>query len=194
MSISISRFKKLNKERRELRKIIFEDPRFGFEKGEKYMTQAFDGIISAQQYGIRFENYIIEKCGGERVKQKLGRGDLLYKNKYAEIKVSILNDSNNVLNLVQLRLYQEIDYYIFMALDNREDKVKVYYYLLSKEDMEREVLICKASNAHGTKEANNENNNKELRLSISIDDKNRDFVRWNELYGYKSLKSLLKNI
>lgn len=182
------------KTRQKIRKILFENPKYGFDKGLEYMTKLYDGNISAQQYGLKYENFVLEKFKAEKVKQTDGKGDIKFNNKYIEIKASILNDSNNGLNLVQLRLYQEIDFYLFIACDYRKTEPIIHYFFLTKEELTNELKECKATNAHGTKKANELNINKELRMTLKIDNKNEHFNRWKLKYNYNSLEDILKRL
>ena len=57
---------------------------------------------------------------------------------------------------------------------------EVLTFVLSRSEMKEEVRKCGASSAHGTKEANKDNKNKELRFSVKRDTEH--WKRWNERY------------
>ena len=80
------------------------------------------------------------------------RGDRKSANdEYFEWKGSFFTSSNSILNLVQIRPWQETNY-IYYAFDMRNlGDVKMQFFFLSKEQMELEIDNCKTSAAHGTK-------------------------------------------
>jgi hypothetical protein len=82
------------------------------------------------------------------------------------------------LNFVQIRPWQNIAGYTGIALDITKEVTDVQVYMLPKFKMLQELEIMKATAAHGTKGANVSNNNVELRFSLRIDDKDPNWIRW----------------
>lgn len=92
------------------------------------------------------------------------RGDYIDKDgRYFELKCSASNGRRSI-NVRQVRLWQDIDYYVvmFFDLDNPEYS-KVY--MLSKEDMKNEVKL-RGCPTHGTRAANADNRNVEYSITL----------------------------
>jgi hypothetical protein len=141
-------------------------------------------LLNPQTYGNRIERRIICEMKGKKVKPSLNKGDMEKNGEFYEIKTSILFNKNNSLNLVQLRLWQNVDYYLCIGYDLRNFKYKKYSFLLTKEEMIKETKLCKMSSAHGTKKINKKNSNVELRFSLKFSNKNEHFKRWLKNYKY----------
>ena len=101
-------------------------------------------------------------------------GDFKKGSKYYEYKASGFNQNNSV-NIVQIRLWQQCDY-IIQSITYEE----INTFLLKHNDMIMETDLCRASSAHGTKTANKDNKNKELRMTIYKESENWD--RWQKKY------------
>jgi hypothetical protein len=151
---------------------------FGFDMPIKEFIQHMS-MLNPQSYGSRIERRIIRDSQNYKVPASLGRGDMKSAGEsYYEIKNSIVTDANNGLNLVQIRLWQDVDYYLCIAYDIRDiENFKSYIFLLTHDEM---VEQCKyqANAAHGTTKANIDNTNVEMRFSIPIDENNKVFQYW----------------
>lgn len=152
----------------------FDLPEVDFIKGMMF--------LKPQSYGTRIENYIIKTLGYKKVKSSAVCGDACTKNNnHVEIKISVLTPTNDSLNLVQIRLFHNIQYYLCVAYDLRDIKnYKKYMFLLTHDEMVQETKNATA--AHGTKNVNKVNANVELRFSFKCDDTDSTFVRWCEKY------------
>jgi len=137
--------------------------------------------LNPQSYGARIDGKVSDLLGLSS-SGNLDLGDRKSRNdQYHELKGSLITSSNTQLNLVQIRLWQEVDYIIY-CFDVRDiDVVKARFFYLSKSQMEKETICGKAQSAHGTKIANANNANKELALRLEIDDPL--FARWIKDYG-----------
>lgn len=162
----------------QVRKESVGSPRYGFD-------DSFDVFImkmlclTPQSYGCRLQSFLIERFCLARVSQQKGTGD--FQDQFGEcweLKASIITDTNAFLNLVQIRPWQSIAGYLCVAIDTRSVPFTVDVYRLSKSDMESELTACRATAAHGTKDANTHNQKVELRLSIPIAAGNKDYDRW----------------
>ena len=139
-------------------------------------------LKNPQSYGALIQNRIIKELNGQKVKPSLNRGDIFINNDYHEIKASILTPTNNVMNLVQIRLWQEICGYYCFAFDIRtKNKFNIYEYYLSHDQMNNEVDLL-GSSAHGTKIVTAENKHNEKAIRINIEDTDSNFMRWNTIY------------
>ena len=134
-------------------------------------------LLSTQSRSVLWEKYFKEKNQYETVSKNENRGDLKKSNKYYEYKVS-LNDQIN-FRLLQIRIWQNCDY-IFQFITFE----KIYTFQLTKEQMVREMKLCGANSAHGTKESNKNNENIEYTMMVKKDSDN--WLRWVNKY-YKEI-------
>ena len=159
---------------------MHSDRDFGFNMTLKEFIKHMS-LLNPQSYGSRIERRIIRDSQNTKVNSSLGRGDMVSGgDSYYEIKNSIVTDANNALNIVQVRLWQDIDYYLCIAYDLRDlDNFKSYIFLLTHDEM-KEQCRYQANAAHGTNDANVDNTNVEMRFSIPIDENNKVFNFWME--------------
>lgn len=136
-------------------------------------------LLSSQSRSPLWEASFIGKNGGKKIPSSKGKGDLYLNGKYYEHKISGVN-AGNLLHMVQIRLWQNVDYIIQFI----DDDFNVITFELTHNEMERELKLLKASAAHGTKKANLGNENIEYRASIDPD--SDDFKRW--INNYKTDK------
>lgn len=109
--------------------------------------------ISAQQYGILLERYIINKFNYLKNKADACAGDC-FKNGYnIEVKVSLGGVTHSKFNFVQLRPSHGLDYYILTAyhlsLENVESEGELYIFKIPKEDIIK-LIVLHGGYAHGT--------------------------------------------
>lgn len=134
------------------------------------------------------EKFLCNKLKLKRVQPSENRGDAYdSNNKYYEFKNSFTN-KGNTLNLRQIRLWQDIDYYycVFINEDNLDDSL---FFVLTKEQMMEEIILCNAGYTHGTIEANLNNVNKEYSITLPIyNDNNANTKRWKEKYLSQEFK------
>jgi hypothetical protein len=121
-------------------------------------------------YGNRFAS---------RIKQELGlanaqKGDATAKDgsRY-EIKFS--STTKKELNIRQLRPHQDCDGYIFGRTD---DDCNLQLFFLNKEQMNDEMVKCKAIPTHGSKIDNQNNKNTEPGFKL----RGVNFTRWENKY------------
>lgn len=149
-------------------------------------------FLNPQKKAVSIERFIYTKMGGSKVSASLDRGDALIDGKYCEIKTSTTNEKEN-LNMRQIRLYQDVDKYICIYIDEmnlQESKT----YVLTKEQMEYEVELI-GGYTHGTKEANKGNAIPEYSITIPVkQDSNPSTQRWNKLYWNQELYHILNPI
>lgn len=132
-------------------------------------------LLTPQSRSPLWQNYFIEKNGFDKLKSKENKGDCVKNGICYEYKASGFNEGSG-LHVIQIRLWQDCDYIIQFI-----EKDKVYTFILTKEEMKEEIQKCGSTSAHGTKEANESNENVELRLStIRKGDKN--WNRWVKKY------------
>ena len=134
-------------------------------------------LLSPQSRSVLWQNYYIKKNNCIKIPVNQNKGDFIQNKKYFEYKASGFN-SDNALHIVQIRQWQNCSY-IIQSIENTG---KVWTFKLTANEMKKEVLLCKASVAHGTKKSNIKNQNIEKRMTINKDDKN--WLRWKRKYLY----------
>lgn len=187
-------FEELNK----LKEFLSDNKDYGTEKSfpEKEFIKNLS-ILNPQSYGSRIERRVKNKLGEacKKIKSSENRGDLYFEDKFIEVKSSIITKQNNFLNLVQIRLYQDLDYYLCCAFDLRElNDYKSYLFLLTHDEMIEEMKKVSSTNAHGTLESLENNENIELRYSLLIDETNDVFKRWTNKYKKDNYDDIIKKI
>lgn len=136
---------------------------------------------SAQQYGPKFERWINHNCGWDNVKSSLGRGDSKVKNKnvYIEQKWNIRTDVGP--GGLQHRFWQDVGYYLYGHVDDsNSDNITVDLYLLTKDQVIAESKLVHAVPTHGTKVANQLNENVEYSMGVKYG--SEDHLRWKDKY------------
>lgn len=167
----------------EHQRIIREHAHANKELGFNIPLEEFINImrlLPPQNYGTRIQNRVIKNLNFIKVKSSENKGDCLdnFGDNY-EIKTSIIDVVNVDLNVVNVRKWQNVHYYI-IGFDVRKD-FKCYFFRLSARDMERELDLMSATSSLGTTTTSNKDNlNVERRFSVRID--SDDFVRWCETY------------
>lgn len=133
-------------------------------------------------YGKYIQDRYIYDKGLESISSLEDRGDCMDVNgNYYELKTSFIDSVNSRINVVQIRPWQNIDFYDIITIDKRENPFDVGVYRLSKNDMEYECSLL-GSTAHITSEASRFNKNKELRFTLKVDPFSWDYIRWEEKY------------
>lgn len=118
-------------------------------------------ILNPQSYGTMIQNRFIKRNNGIKIKSSLNKGDCSINNVNYEVKASI--SSINKYNVVQIRLWQPVDYILIFV--NFDKELTVSICKLTHEQMEKEVEKRKQY-AHGTKTANLDNKNIEYRFTL----------------------------
>lgn len=121
-------------------------------------------LVNPQSYGALIQNRFIRLNNGLKIKSSENKGDCIIDNHYYEIKSSI--SFNNCFNIVQIRPWQNIDYYLILA--NIDKNVSISVLKLNHQQMMNELENHKQT-AHGTIIANQNNQNIEYRMTIDND-------------------------
>jgi hypothetical protein len=149
-------------------------------------------------YNLGFNDFIMDcyvrlkPCSyGGKIQQKISldvnlisiapnenRGDVLFNDKFAEIKTSYLG-KNKTYRLTHLRMWQKFTYYIICFIDCENDFTPELY-LIDKNIMDK----FKLTPMNGTTDSNSENNNIELSCTIKKGGPNHNILeRYNKLSG-----------
>lgn len=134
--------------------------------------------LNPQTYGVNIQKRLIEELGLTKVEASEDKGDFIDNfGDHYELKVSLIQNPKQKLNLVQIRPWQDTNYY-FIAFCIKNEEVYAFCFSLSHERMIEELKITNAGSAHGTKKSIENNTNIEYRLSVPIDSNNETFARW----------------
>lgn len=142
-------------------------------------------LLTPQSSGAKYQNRIFESLGWTIVDQKLGKGDVKNSlNQFFEVKASVITTSNPLVNMVQIRPWQEISgHYIFVIDSFKDYKVTTFY--LSKAEMKEEIEKC-GGHSHGTKKINEKNTHNEYSIRFNWIKKDDICKRW-EKYEQKDM-------
>ena len=99
--IDLKELEELDRKRKMLRAIVLKDPRFGFDKGLTYMTKVFENTVSAQVYGIRYQNYLIEMLKAKIINQK---EKISIAKKECEVLQYLIKNYNKQVSIDELSL------------------------------------------------------------------------------------------
>ena len=155
---------------------------------DAYLYYTSTASLTAQARAPLGEKFLCNLLGYTRVSSREDRGDAVDKEGiYYEFKNSFTNQRQN-LNIRQIRLWQNVDYYYCFYI-NEEDLDKSVFFILTKDEMIKEVALC-GGYTHGTVTANAVNEHNEYSITIPIyNDKNEKTKRWKEKYLSNELKN-----
>lgn len=175
-----------------IEKILHEDENLHPNTPIEFSKNAFlyytaTASLTAQAKAPMGEKFLCNILGMERVSSREGRGDAVdSKGLYYEFKNSFTNQAEN-LNIRQIRLWQNVDFYYCIYI-NEVELDKSLFFVLSKEEMIEEVALC-GGFTHGTVEANKNNVNNEYSITIPVyKEKNEKTKRWKQKYLSEELK------
>ena len=132
------------------------------------------GMFSPQKRINFLEDKMRSAFSWKKIKASEEKGDYFDNHgRNFELKCSATNDGNTI-NILQIRLWQPVDYYRVIYFDLDEPKNSKSY-ILPKDVMEAEVKKY-GSPTHGTKNVNKDSKHVEYSLHIPI--KNE----WDDLY------------
>jgi len=147
--------------------------------------------LSGQESGPLIENYIKTKYNMIKNNPSSCIGDLNYKQKNLEIKVSNGGKYNDKFNYVQLRMNHNCDYIFtayYLDYNNLNTYGELFIFKLNKEQLKK-IILDYGSYAHGTiqklgpitkKDLDNINNDKEYALRPKYGDN-----CWNALLQFR---------
>ena len=125
------------------------------------------GIFSPQKRTSFMEDALVDMFHWKKVKASEDKGDYIdCDGKYFELKCSSSNDADTI-NILQVRPWQEVDYYVVIYFDlDVPSSSKVY--VLQKSEMVEEVEKL-GHPSHGTSTANQENGKIEYSIHLPIE-------------------------
>lgn len=137
-------------------------------------------LLNPQSYGAIIEKKFRIVNGLPKIPAKENKGDVFNPRdgKNYEVKSSYLS-SDGGYSLVQIRPWQNVDYYILLV-DIKDEKVIKKFFVLTHDEMIKEVELLGGA-AHGTKEIITEDVHVEKRITLV----QKDIERWEKIYYNK---------
>jgi hypothetical protein len=145
-----------------------EAAKLKFQKSKKIDTNQsiIDYILDCYitlnpcSYGKRLQNYICNLLNLFVISSRLNKGDFIYKDTFGEFKVTYLDQDLNY-HITHIRQWQKFKYYLIMFIDCENDFTPEFYFVPKNI-----INKFKLGNMVGTKEANEDNHNVDLRVTI----------------------------
>jgi hypothetical protein len=170
-----------------------KDPFWAFDFPEPTRSKLLY-TLGASSYGFRHQNLLVYESSGllSAVSSLISRGDSkTTSDKHCEFKVSYTSKVGSYCFL-QVRLWQDIDCYIFKVID-RSDNYSIKYFCFTRKQVEEEYFIQKPKATHGDKKVTSEN--LRIELSFRYNPKNSlEKDRWEDLYLQEDVFSWLKKL
>jgi len=150
--------------------------------------------LGQSSYGHRHQKLLIYESSNllNNVSPTHSRGDVrTTSDNYCEFKTSYSSKEGRYCFL-QVRLWQNLDGYIFKAID-RYDNFSIKYFCFTRQQIDEELSIQKPKATHGDRRVAAEN--KRVELSFRYDPYNDDERnRWENLYLQEDVFSWLKSL
>lgn len=143
--------------------------------------------LSAQAKAPMCEKFLCNKLNLIQIPSSKDCGDATdASGTIYEFKNSFTNQAQN-LNIRQIRLWQNIDFYYCIYI-NELDLDKSVFYVLNKDQMAAEVSLC-GSYTHGVSEINKQNKYQEYSITIPVYSKRSSLTKRWEQYLSPELKN-----
>lgn len=143
-------------------------------------------ILNPCSYGVRIQNYICELLSLTTISSRRNTGDFKYKDTFGEFKVTYLSQ-DLTYHITHIRQWQKFKYYLIMFIDCENDFTPEFYFIPKNI-----INNFKLNNMVGTKEANEDNHNVELRITIKKGSKEHKLLNKHNLLKDTSFDSLIE--
>lgn len=94
-------------------------------------------LLSGQQRSVLFEDYLVQNGFDAKIPAGKDRGDLIRNGLYYELKTRVLSkkdiEKGKLHSAGQIRLWQNVDFYLFITVE--KETGKVYQYKVPKSDL-----------------------------------------------------------
>jgi hypothetical protein len=162
-------------------KSFVDDSQYGFDLDlDSFMLRVYN--LNPQRYGFRLQAYFTLMMGYEVIPSTQDLGDFrTIEGEPAELKCSFITQTNNIINVKQIRIWQKTKYYYILAVDFNDFRNITYEcFKLSKREMQEEMIFCNATPSHSTKRRNEDNVN--IEQSLVVKKGSETHKRWIENY------------
>ena len=162
----------------------------------QWHVNASFGLHSAQQYGVYFQNFINDLFGCETVPAKDGRGDIETPDgKFGEYKCSYSYITKYNYNIVQLRMWQSIHFYIFQLMDMDMTTGASYKLVFLTKNQLIYILngVVKWNAAHGKSGRDMFEYGNEIRFTLDTGSKEHKYLVDNYAVSDSELHNILHN-
>lgn len=142
--------------------------------------------LPTQIWGTRIQAYFCYHFNFEITPSSWDCGDFkTHLGHDIELKCSFVDNETNSINCKQIRLWQDLDYYLILEV-NFEDYTNIKYNLfeLTKEEMIEE---CKLLNALPVANVKDKNTTEFASLGFSVKRDSEHYTRWQEKYLNKKV-------
>jgi hypothetical protein len=137
-------------------------------------------------YGARIQKYICTLLKLKIISSRLNLGDFIFRDTYGEFKVTYLSQTLDY-HITHIRQWQKFKYYLIMFIDCENDFTPEFYFIPKNV-----INSFRLSNMVGTKEANEDNFNVDLRTTIRKDSKEHKLLAKNNLLKGTSIDDLIE--
>ena len=142
-------------------------------------------ILNPCSYGARIQKYVCNRMKLKIVTPRLNVGDFKYKDTFGEFKVTYLGQGLEY-HITHIRQWQKFKYYLIMFIDCENDFTPEFYFIPKNI-----INKFKLSNMVGTKEANEDNHNVDLRTTIKKGSKEHKMLAKHNLLKGTSMDDLM---
>lgn len=131
----------------------------------------------------------------KKIDPRLEQGDRRdhIENKNFQFKASILTQKKRDANINHIQAWHNVDEYRIVIID-RSNNYRPYFFILTKEQMLKELVLCNAISTDGTKIANKHNRRKYLKIILPCKNNIPAFQRWTTQYGCLYWRGAFNNI
>lgn len=140
---------------------------------------------------LKIPGEIIEEyfCSGmDKLHASLEKGDRRdFDGTTFQFKVSVIWIEKRHAMFRRIQIWQEVDNYRLVVVD-KQNYYRPYFFVLSAEEMKRELKLLHAIPHNSTKVANKLNENTPESFSLNCSEDNPDFLRWNKQYRRNDLE------
>jgi len=144
--------------------------------------------LSSGARGSHIETKILSDLKLKRTDRKLLSGDFKSNSNNFEIKTSYMNTDSKMFNIVHIRPWHDIDYYVICLIDCDEN-FKQDFYVVPKNIVNVEL---DATYMNGTREDNEKNIYSELRTSFKKNSSKHNILKENNVLDDTTYESMVK--
>ena len=141
-------------------------------------------ILNPCSYGARIQKYVCSLLNLMTISPRLNVGDFKFKDTFGEFKVTYLGQGLEY-HITHIRQWQKFKYYLIVFIDCENDFTPEFYFIPKNI-----INKFKLSNMVGTKEANEDNHNVDLRTTIKKGSKEHKLLAKHNLLNGTSIDNI----